>query len=295
VHAFRANRDAATEIVCVTRVTSSAAHRWRVYRRGLGHRLPSCIDAADSAIVVDPQSSFFAAFFRALDVRSGRYGTCRESRQPSHEEMTMRTPILFASLVTLALVAGCGAQGNDNSEGADPAASEGALETRGGQLDDNALTGKLGGILRGVSFTSESDYEYQVLVGDHVDGARLTTKLVREGLRSIVKEKSSSNRDILPASCRASRIDISKTISEGDSAEVPTDHNDDNYVYAHHDKQLGIALKVMRSQLKSVVGFTFGTNESGDEDDVGPVVYVYVGISKTSGKLIALMTEAVYT
>ena len=28
---------------------------------------------------------------------------------------------------------------------------------------------------------------------------------------------------------------------------------------------------------------------------VGPVVYIYVGISKTSGKLIALMTEAVYT
>ena len=72
-------------------------------------------------------------------------------------------------------------------------------------------------------------------------------------------------------------------------------HDDDNYTYARHDKQLGIALKVMRAQLKSVVGFTFGTNASGDQDEFGPVLYVYVGISKTTGKLIAIMTEAVYT
>jgi hypothetical protein len=68
-----------------------------------------------------------------------------------------------------------------------------------------------------------------------------------------------------------------------------------DFTSAFHDRQLGIALKVMRSELRSVVGFTFGTNASGDEDDVGPVVFVYVGISKSSGKLVAITTQAVFT
>ncbi len=34
---------------------------------------------------------------------------------------------------------------------------------------------------------------------------------------------------------------------------------------------------------------------AGDQDELGTVVYVYVGVSKTTGKLIAIMTQAVYT
>ena len=88
---------------------------------------------------------------------------------------------------------------------------------------------------------------------------------------------------------------MSSAIADGDAAVVPADPNDDEFSYARHDKQVGIALKVMRASLKSVVGFTFGTSESGDQDEFGTVLYVYVGISKTTGKLIAIMTEAVYT
>ena len=110
-----------------------------------------------------------------------------------------------------------------------------------------------------------------------------------------MKANSSSKRDILPSSCRVQALDVAEAIASGDAAKVPTDPNDNDFTSAFHDRHLGIALRVMRSQLGAVTGFTFGTNASGDEDDVGPVVYVYVGISKSSGKLIAIMTEAVYT
>jgi len=199
----------------------------------------------------------------------------------------LRLVSLAALAVSLSTV-GCAAQENESEE----ASQEGELRQ---QLSDTALEGKLKGILTDVSFTSESDYPYVVFAGDAVTERRLSTKLVREKLRAAVKAQSSSHRDILPASCRSKRLNVSQAIADGDAAEVPTDRNDEDYVYARHDKQLAIALKVMRSQLRGVVGFTFGTNESGDQDDVGPVLYVYVGISKTSGKLIAIMTEAVYT
>jgi hypothetical protein len=162
-------------------------------------------------------------------------------------------------------------------------------------LSDNALEGKLKGILEGVTFTSESDFPYVVVEGDIAQGSALTEAVIREKLQKAVKANTSSKRDIAPSRCRAEALDVSKTIADGDKAVVPADHNDDDFTTAFHDRQLGIALKVMRSQLRSVVGFTFGTNASGDEDDMGPVVYVYAGISKTTGKLIAIVTEAVST
>lgn len=209
----------------------------------------------------------------------------------------MRAPVLsLLSISLLALALGTGCAPAEESSGA-PAAGEPATgnEQDLTAMTDAALEGKLMGILKDVTFTSESDYPYVALEGDKITEAKLTTTLVRKHLAAAVMAKSGDHRDILPAKCRAVRLDVSKTIAEGDAAVVPANHDDDNYLYAHHDKQLGIALKVMRSQLKSVVGFTFGTNESGDQDEFGPVLYVYVGISKTSGKLIAIMTEAVYT
>lgn len=196
------------------------------------------------------------------------------------------TAVAFACLVST-LAAGCAAPEEDAS--APVAAGEQDLT----QLSDAALMGKLGGILKDVSFTSESDYPYIVFSGEAVTEKRLSTKLVRQKLRAAVKQNT--ERDIGDPACRASRVSVSNAISDGDAAVVPADKDSDDYLYAHHDKQLMIALKTMRSQLRSVVGFTFGTNASGDQDEFGPVVYVYVGISKTTGKLIAISTQAVYT
>ncbi len=207
--------------------------------------------------------------------------------------MLLRTTSTFAALsILVALATGCAAPSSDDG-GPVPGATEEADLKK--QLADDALKGKLRGILAEASFTSESDYGYVVLEGETFEGARLSTKVVREKLKAAVMAASSSQRDISRADCRAQRLDVSRAIADGDAAEVPADKDDESYTYARHDKQLGIALKTMRSQLKSVVGFTFGTNASGDQDEFGTVHYVYVGISKTSGKLIAIMTEAVYT
>lgn len=161
---------------------------------------------------------------------------------------------------------------------------------------DSAIQGKLRGILKDVTYTSESDYGYQVLEGEAVAdrSKRLSTAIVRQKLAAAVKAKSSDRRDILPASCRAERLNVSSAIAEGEAAQVPS-RDDDNYTYARHDKQLMVALKYMRQQLKGVVGYTFGTDDSGNQDELGNVVFVYVGISKSTGKLIAIMTEAVWT
>lgn len=210
----------------------------------------------------------------------------------------MRAPVLTTvstMLLAIALGAGCAPAENAGPGSTNGSGTEGTSEADLTQATDAAIAGKLRGILEGVTFTSESDYPYVVLEGDVVTEKRLTTKIVRQKLQAAIKAKSSSHRDILPTTCRSSRLSVQAAISDGDAAVVPADHDDDDYLYAHHDKQLGIALKTMRAQLRSVVGFTFGTNASGDQDDVGPVVYVWVGISKTSGKLIAIMTEAVYT
>jgi hypothetical protein len=190
---------------------------------------------------------------------------------------------LLAAL-TLSVGAGCAVPNDD----ADVEASESDLT----RSSDRAIKGKLRGILSGITFTSESDFEYVVFEGDIVGQSALDESLVREKLQAAVQANNSSGRDILPASCRARALNVEEAIADGNAASASDDPED---TYVRHDRQLGIALKVMRSQLKSVVGFTFGTNPSGDMDDIGTVLYVYVGISKTTGKLIAIMTEAVYT
>jgi len=201
--------------------------------------------------------------------------------------------MLSTTLLAIALGTGC-APAEESPTGA-PAGDESAAEQDLTQATDAAIGGKLMGILKDVTFTSESDYPYMLIEGDIVTAKRLTTTIVRQKLAAAMKAKSSSNRDISLATSRSARVNVSTAISDGDAAVVPTNKDDDNYLYAHHDKQLSIALKVMRSQLRGVTAYTFGTNASGDQDDIGPVVYAYVGISKTSGKLIAIMTEAVYT
>ena len=199
---------------------------------------------------------------------------------------------LSASILAVALATGCAAPSSDASNGAP---EDNIAESDLTAASDAAIQGKLRGILKDVSFTSESDFGYLVFEGDATQDKRLSTKLVRQKLQAAIKAQSSSRRDILPSSCRAVRNSVSEAIATGDGVEVPKNRDDDDFVSANHDRQLSIALKVMRSQLRGVVGYTFGTNASGDQDDVGPVLFVYVGISKTTGKLIAIMTEAVFT
>jgi hypothetical protein len=199
---------------------------------------------------------------------------------------------LPVTLLALALSAGCAAPSSgDDTAVDDPGASTSDLTAS----TDAAIEGKLRGILKDVTFTSEGDFPYVVFEGDAVTEKRLSTKLVRQKLAAAVKANSGDKRDILTPKCRARRESISEAIAAGSAVEVPRDKNDDDFVSAQHDRQLMIALKTMKSQLRGVVGFRFGENESGDQDEFGTVLFVYVGISKTTGKLIAIMTEAVFT
>lgn len=212
----------------------------------------------------------------------------------------MRAPwisLLSTTFLAIALGTGCAPAEESKDNGGGNVTQNDGVDNEIRTASDAAIMGKLKGILKDITFTSESDYGYTVLEGEAVPAGtkRLNTALVRQKLAAAVKAGSDDHRDILPAKCRAVRLNVSSTIADGENAVVPADPNDDDFGYAKHDKQLMIALKTMRASLKGVVGYTFGTNESGDQDEFGTVIYVYVGISKTTGKLIAIMTQAVYT
>lgn len=192
------------------------------------------------------------------------------------------------SFVTLiSALPGCASADAGQGGEADPSA-ESALGANTGsraQASDDAIKTKLTNLLQGVTFMSEADYPYTVVEADGGGAKRLSLKVLRTKLKGVVKVSTSSSRDIAKADCRAEKIALSDTIADASSTD-PEEHD---------AKQAGLAVKYMTEQLKGVVGYTFGTNASGDQDQFGAVIYVYVGISRTSGKLIAILTEAVYT
>jgi hypothetical protein len=199
---------------------------------------------------------------------------------------------LSTSILAVVLATGCAAPSSGDEASPE---DQGAATSDLTASTDAAIEGKLRGILKDVTFMSESDFPYVVFEGEAVTEKRLSTKLVRQKLAAAVKANSGDKRDIATTKCRARRESVSEAIASGVGIEVPKDKDDDSFLSAHHDRQLMLALKTMRSQLRGVVGYRFGESESGDQDEFGTVLFVYVGISKTTGKLIAIMTEAVFT
>ena len=189
----------------------------------------------------------------------------------------------FAVLVVGALACLQGCAGADATE--DGPASETAALTAHTQASDADIKAKLTSILRDVTFMSESDYPDLVLEAEGGGAKKLTSKTVRTKLAAMVKENASSQRDITKRTCRAEKLTLADVLADANLTD-PEERD---------ARQAGLAVKYMTEQLRGVVGYTFGTNASGDQDEEGPVVYVYVGISRTTGKLIAIMTEAVYT
>lgn len=194
---------------------------------------------------------------------------------------------VFASLFsTMAALPGCA----DADQKEEPVATEeGALEQQQARprvaASDDAIKAKLAEILRGVQFMSESDYPYTIIEADGHGTKRLSSRALRKNLADVIKDKTDDHRDITRRGCRAEKLSISDAVADANITD-PEDRD---------SKQAGLAVKYMTEQLKSVVGYTFGTNESGDQDEFGTVVYVYVGISRTTGKLIGIITQAVYT
>jgi hypothetical protein len=187
---------------------------------------------------------------------------------------------LWASLITV------GGVGCDSQSHGDNPLDEASQDINA--ASDTAIKAKLQGILQGVEFISDSDNKYTVLEGEATRGKVLTEQIVREKLRLAVQQAHSIRRDIGPTTCLADTMDVDEAIQEGE-------HPDPNVVGPQSYIQLMLALKTMKSNLHSVVGFAFGVDGNGNQDDEGNVAIVYVGISKTSGKLIAILTEATWT
>jgi len=159
---------------------------------------------------------------------------------------------------------------------------------------DDVLKAKLAELISGASFTSESDYPYVVLQGE--GGARVTrlsASTLRKRLGAAILASSEGHRDIRVRGTRAVYSSFSEELAsaEADAADATLEEDP----YRIHARKLAATLKYMKANLRGTASYTFGTNDSGDGDGNGNVLIVYVGISKTTGKLIAIMTEAVYT
>ena len=189
----------------------------------------------------------------------------------------------LAALFLLHGLAACAGESGASNEGV----NQGAIETpaaRPAQKSDDDIKRELDRMLQGVEFMSESDYPYVVIEGKQIRAKSISDRVLRWAIKDEVK--TVTERDISKTDCRAERLSISDVLAD---ATLPDDEEN------HDALQAALAVKFMREQLQGVVGYTFGTNASGDQDDEGPVVYVYVGKSRTTGKLIGIVTQAVYT
>jgi len=158
-------------------------------------------------------------------------------------------------------------------------------------LSDAEIARHLGELIEGAQWMSESDYGYTVIEGDGVGLVQVNEAAVRKRLAAALEAKSEDRRNIRPASVRGVYVNVDHVIEDFE-AEA-NDADADEYMRTNARK-LSASLRFMKANLTSVVGFTFGTNASGDGDGQGNVLYVYVGLS-ASGKLIGMFTEAVYT
>ena len=98
----------------------------------------------------------------------------------------MRAPwisLLSTTLLAIALGTGCApAEESKDSNGGGSAVQNDGVDNEIRTASDAAIAGKLKGILKDVTFTSESDYGYTVLEGEAVPAGtkRLNTALVRQ-------------------------------------------------------------------------------------------------------------------
>ena len=118
----------------------------------------------------------------------------------------MRAPwitLLSTTLLAITLGAGCApAEESTNANNGNAVVNEG-VDNELRTASDAAIMGKLKGILKDVTFTSEGDYPYVVFEGENVTAKRLSTALVRQKLAAAVKANSGDKRDILrPSAAR---------------------------------------------------------------------------------------------
>lgn len=199
----------------------------------------------------------------------------------------MKYAHLFGLAVVGALsfcVVGCADA--DSANPAPAAAQEGEL--KGSTLSDDQLKAKLAKLAEGTNFMSETDEPYHVIEGDGTKVKVVTAAVVKKRLAKTIAEqlKGQSPEDI--NKLNSDKEDFQEWLKGArEGAADPTQDKESR----EEDRKLAEAMQLMLDQLRGVTAFAFGRDENGD----GSVVFVFVGRSKTTGRLIGLTTFGAFT
>lgn len=186
---------------------------------------------------------------------------------------------------TLSLAAGCSDAAQ--APGSDPAQ---VGEIKGGSLSDDQLKAKLAKLAEGTNFMSETDETYHLIEGDGAKVSVITSTVVRKRLsvaiKAALKNQLGGEQDL--SKIRAEKEDFKQWMQ--DAREGANDATQDKET-RDNDRKVADALQFMQDHLRGVTAFAFGRDENGD----GSVVFVFVGRSKTTGRLIGLTTFGAFT
>jgi hypothetical protein len=188
-------------------------------------------------------------------------------------------------LLGVSLSVGTGCSDADAPSAPGPA-QEGEFKTT---LPDDQLKAKLARTVEGTNFLSETDEPYHLIEGDGRQVTTITSTVVKKRLAASIKQALGHQIE---------GIDFARMNSESEdlrewlknAREGANDASQDKES-RDSDRKVAEALQLMLDQLRNVKAFAFGRNESGD----GSIVFVFVGRSKTTGRLIGLTTFAAFT
>lgn len=182
--------------------------------------------------------------------------------------------------ITVVLGTGCAA----DAENAGTAQSEVTTTLSDAQIKDT-----LTATLKDVTFFSETDAPYEVIEGDGSGVSTITVKVVRERLAAQIESTWAGQLGLPLSELPDDTEDFSGWL-EGARADANDEELDAEERAVH--RKVADAFTLMQSQLIGVKGFAFGRDErSGD----GSIAFVFVGRSKTTGRLIALTTFGAFT
>ena len=152
---------------------------------------------------------------------------------------------------------------------------------------DAALVKELEASVKGLLFTSESDYPYTVVSADLKAGEKVTAKTIAAKFASIPETKDGNGR-LLTA--QASEL-VGFDTFEADDKEDPTIDPDQAKYFAAFAK----AKDLIRTNLKDVRVVRFGAKKGKSRYVDGPVVQIFIVGRSASGKLIGLRTTSIET
>jgi hypothetical protein len=187
---------------------------------------------------------------------------------------------LLLSVFVASLSAGCAEPESS------PAVEVGEVSKGGRPMADAELKAALAKALEGATFPSEADIEFFVVDGDGSKVSSITSIVVKKRLGAAIKNVLQDTRNVSRLPAESESFD-NFLENARDNAKDPSMSD----FSRKNDAALAAALGLMKQQLKSTAAFSLGAEPEGG----GNVIFVFAGKSKTTGRLIALVTGAVFT